>query len=734
MNEILLNKMQVIFALLLTLSTPGFSLASTYAPWLTQMGVTDKVMSDAKWGSGQVLGVVDSGIRTADPAFFDGQILVDRSSCAATTFHCPNGFYDDEGHGTAVAEIAVAHSPMPYNTKKGEYLTQANSTMGIAPYAAVFVEKVLNDQGYAYSADVANGIKKAADAGASVINVSISFDNDWETVSAINYAANKNVFVVWAGGNSGVALLGGDSVRGLTPSAVDHLIFAGSVDASNHISQFSNKPGKGFLINTQGDKTLYSSRWAVAPGEDILAHDIVRDDNHYYAWTGTSMSAPLVSGALLLLENAWPILKTNGTAANLLLETATSLGSVTTYGQGLINLTQALKQPNGSLSLKLADGSSVPLSMLRETTVLGNAMGPQSAIRSKLEHYTSFDHYARDFDVNLSGLMKTESSLVKHYPLPKEIHEGINTLKLQDGSELSYAIYDAQGGVTQLLASQSGYIMHVDPIGNAIAWGYGFPVQFAYAKALYMHEDWAKLSNELGVSNLANLAQGDGLAVYGKNLDTDTRFAASWSSRGDNANLNVGLMRRMNNKAALGIHYSLLNENNGLLGSSYGTHSILNFGNNNKSNHVGLSALLNVLPQSKLLLELALSETTGRVNKGLLVRSGVIESQALGMGIMQNALFKSDDSLVVAIKKPLRISAGKIGVMISSLDRQGYPVFETEYVTLAPSSQEIDYKISYGRPLNKVLSLSLQAIYYKNVSNRKGENDASVGLLLKSCF
>jgi tRNA U34 5-carboxymethylaminomethyl modifying enzyme MnmG/GidA len=39
---------------------------------------------------------------------------------------------------------------------------------------------------------------KAADAGASVINVSISYVSTADTVSAINYAAGRGAFIVWA--------------------------------------------------------------------------------------------------------------------------------------------------------------------------------------------------------------------------------------------------------------------------------------------------------------------------------------------------------------------------------------------------------------------------------------------------------------------------------------------------------------------------------------------------------
>lgn len=83
----------------------------TPAPWLTQMGVTNAILSAANWGSGQVLGVVDTGIVASNPVFAPSQVSTSLSSCAAVSFKCSNGVLDDNGHGTAVASIAAANKP-----------------------------------------------------------------------------------------------------------------------------------------------------------------------------------------------------------------------------------------------------------------------------------------------------------------------------------------------------------------------------------------------------------------------------------------------------------------------------------------------------------------------------------------------------------------------------------------------------------------------------------------------
>ncbi len=180
----------------------GHAHADTYAPWLTQIGITDSVMSAANWGRGLYLGVVDTGVKASSPVFASGQVSSSLSSCAAVSFKCSNGFQDDNGHGTAVAEIAAGYAKFGYNSSYGGYAVKAGSVISVAPDANLLAEKVLNASGSGYSTDVANGVKKAADAGAAVINVSITYGNSADIVAAINYAAGKGAMIVWAGGNS----------------------------------------------------------------------------------------------------------------------------------------------------------------------------------------------------------------------------------------------------------------------------------------------------------------------------------------------------------------------------------------------------------------------------------------------------------------------------------------------------------------------------------------------------
>src|SRR5690349_18138060 len=94
----------------------GNAFAATYAPWLTLIGVNDSILSAANWGKNQLLGVVDTGIVPTNGAFVTGQVSSALSSCAAVSFSCSKGFIDDNGHGTAVAEIAAGNKTYAYSS------------------------------------------------------------------------------------------------------------------------------------------------------------------------------------------------------------------------------------------------------------------------------------------------------------------------------------------------------------------------------------------------------------------------------------------------------------------------------------------------------------------------------------------------------------------------------------------------------------------------------------------
>lgn len=732
------------------------------APWLTQIGLSNSILSAANWGKGQVLGTVDTGIVPTNPVFAPGQVSTTLSSCAAVTFKCSNGYYDDNGHGTAVASIAAANRLTPYTYSYTGYTVKAGSYIGVAPNANIVAEKVLNASGSGYSTDVANGINKAVAAGVNVINLSLTYMVTSDIVAAINNAAAKGAFLVWAGGNDGKALLNNASTLGLTSTAIQHLIFAGALDTTAvKLASFSNTPGTGALLATDGSRTAYQVRWITAPGVNILAPGIMYGPSAMALWSGTSMSAPLVSGSLLLLESAWPILKTNGTAANLLLATATDLGAKgvdATYGTGLVNLTSAF-QPYGTLSVTQTNGKSVPVSSLSGSMVSSGALGSMSAVKSRLANYTALDSYLRNFTVNLSGLIQTRPTGATLNPLPSNPNTGVVKMKFNDGSELASwqvpasNLSDRMGvfwNADGYQAANTGYLALTNSAGSTVAMGYGVPVRYSFAKALYEEGDFAFMGGELGVSNLSDLAQGGYHLAYGSRLDAQTRIAVSFSQTptgfytgnpawgrtdGDAAtsNVTVGMTRKLSDHWTGGVTIGQLNEKSGILGSNYSQDGALSLGANRTSSF-GLSLGYAFSADHSLLAEAGVAFTKGSKGDGLLAGTSDIESRSYGVTFLSKRLLNNADKVSVSLKQPLRATAGKIGVLTPTIDEYGVAHYATEMVSAAPSGREVDFKMAYDTPLVRNQLLSLQLGARKDADNIAGSHVGTVGAIWSARF
>lgn len=737
--------------------------AEVLAPWLVQMGASETVLSAANWGKDQWLGVVDTGIKSSHQAFAAGQVSASLSSCAALTFSCQSGGTDDHGHGTAVAAIAAGNFRAPAAVSSGRYSVAANSVLGMASNANLIAEKVLNASARGYSVDVANGLRKAVDAGASVVNLSLSFVNSGDLISAINYAAGKGVYIVWSGGNSAQTLVGGSDIAGLSTAALSRLVLVGSVNAGNGLSSFSNRPGTGGFVNTGMLKTGYASRWVMAPGEGILAPSIGGGATAWGSWTGTSMSAPLVAGSLVLLNSAWPILKTRGTSARLLLATATDLGSAgvdATYGSGLVNLAKAF-QPYGVLTVRKLDGRNVAVSSLTTSMLSGGAFGDIGALQATLANYKAFDSYERNFSVDLSGLIKTPATAASLNPLPTNANSGPTVVKLADGAEFGYmpapsanpaarlGIFDENPELPR--DRRHGYAMLADRQGNATAIGHGFPVQYAHARALFGRHDEARLASQLGAASLARMAEGGGLLVHGMKIADDTRLAFSWSGTADLPagpaaawrpawsqaqanNLAVGLSRRLDADLVAGIHLGWLDERHGMLGSTYDATSLLSLGEVNRSVSVGWTASVDLGDRRRLMFEAGYAATVdGRAN-GLLAGTRDVRSRAWAVGYQQLDATTSGDRFGMSLIQPLRVVSGEAALLTVDVDADGLPAYGRRWISLVPSGREIDLRLAYELPLRRQANLNLQLVARRDVGHIAGNRDASIGVAWQRRF
>jgi len=172
---------------------------------------------------------------------------------------------DIRGHGTHIAGIIAANS----NNGRG--------IAGVAPASLIMSVKVADDSGKIQAAAAAKGIIWAVKNGASVINVSIEFEEPSADLEyAVNYAWRQGVLVVAAAGNRGGQLP-------VYPAYYENCIAVAGLTWAGTLAPLSN----------HGD-------WVdvVAPGFAIYS---TLPGNSYGYKSGTSFAAAHISGLAALL-------------------------------------------------------------------------------------------------------------------------------------------------------------------------------------------------------------------------------------------------------------------------------------------------------------------------------------------------------------------------------------------------------------------------------------------------
>jgi subtilisin family serine protease len=210
-----------------------------------------------------VVAVLDTGIDGSHPDL-NGALVPGRD-----IVHNTSNPVDDNGHGTAVAGVIAARGD------NGIGLAGACWACTVMPV------KVLGQDGTGTTSDVAAGIIWAVDHGARVINLSLGAPGTTEALSeAIDYAANKDVVVVAAAGNS-------SSADPYYPAADVAVI---GVAATNEQDQLYGWSNHGSWVQV------------AAPG----CNDAPWPNGAYVSFCGTSAAAPLVAGLAALVRSARP--------------------------------------------------------------------------------------------------------------------------------------------------------------------------------------------------------------------------------------------------------------------------------------------------------------------------------------------------------------------------------------------------------------------------------------------
>ena len=200
---------------------------------------------------------------------------------------------DDNGHGTHVAGIIGARRD------------NGIGSSGVAGRVRLMPVKVLDARAAGDAEDVAAGLRYAVAHGARIVNVSLAGPRPSRPLrDAVEAARRAGVLVVAAAGNDGRALDDAPS-------------YPVSLPAANVLGVAAARRDGGLVAGSN----YGAAAELAAPGEDILS---TARGGWYELRSGTSVAAPMVTGAAALIASAAPALDYRGLVSALTMSAQTT--------------------------------------------------------------------------------------------------------------------------------------------------------------------------------------------------------------------------------------------------------------------------------------------------------------------------------------------------------------------------------------------------------------------------
>lgn len=291
---------------------------------LEWLGITG---DNSSWGEGVRVAMLDTGVGE-HAAFPEGIREIDLITGDGPSIAL-------HGHGTAVAALLVGNDEI---------------SQGIAPSADLLSIRIGDDTGSSNSFLLAEGIVRAVDEGAQVINISMGSYGDSSLVrDAVAYANEHQVVIVAAAGNEGL-----DAPA--YPAGYEGVIAVGAVDSSGQHLDFSN---------TGEDLDLS------APGYEIETAWL---DDERTSFSGTSAAAPIVTGTIAATMSEYGGLPAFNATALVIenLNAAGAPGEDPQFGEGIIDVGRVMSSETpGIYDLALASNWYEPPG---ESDVIGSLL------------------------------------------------------------------------------------------------------------------------------------------------------------------------------------------------------------------------------------------------------------------------------------------------------------------------------------------------------------------------
>lgn len=328
---------------------------------LDQINATEVWSAYGTRGEGVSVAVLDTGV-DADHPDLSVEKWQEFDGTGNPVDSQPN---DGDGHGTHVSGT-VTGAENPAGTVP---------SFGVAPEAALYGVKVLDDSGGGSFAQIIAGMQWAVDNDADIISMSLGATGFFDQmIDPVRNAKTAGTLVVASAGNSGAGSSG-------SPGNVYDSFSVGASDEFRGIASFSS----GETVDNS-DWSSPPADWPsqyvvpdiVAPGVNVLSS--VPGGGYDDTYSGTSMAAPHVSGAAALLQSATARNLSVERIETLLVDTATKPDRAPTdpdtrYGNGIVDAKAAVDlatRANFTVSIVGTNTPIVQGELLNVTTEIQN--------------------------------------------------------------------------------------------------------------------------------------------------------------------------------------------------------------------------------------------------------------------------------------------------------------------------------------------------------------------------
>jgi hypothetical protein len=638
-------------------------------------------------GQGVKIALIDTGVNP-NLADFAGKIDPASQDVAGS-----RGITDTEGHGTATAATAAA-------ARNGTGVLGVAFDSTIISFNTSNPDDCTEKDGCKHSsANIAKAIDLARVAGARVINISLGgADASFAVNAAVARAAQAGIIVVMSAGNDGEETTGG-SPEGFALSAATagNVIIAGAIDANRSIASYSNRAGSG--------REFYLA----ALGSRVVAPD---ETGALFYWSGTSFSAPVISGSVALLASAFPNL-TGKQIMDLLFMTADDAGETGTdaiFGHGILNIGRAF-QPQGTLSLPGSKTALLPVG--------GQGSTPMGDATPKLAGMVVLDGFSRAYVVDMADTLQRAPL---DQPLASGLQGGLHTATAgNQRMAVSITVNRKLGGQPQVGFAQLGLTyedarqakllsgLAISRIGKATSVALGISesgrtlqqrLAASQDNAFLVARDpltrmgfYGDSASAIGVRHMVGpvgvTVTGERGKVYQPGFNREIFQpgydigSVSLDKRVGPATLTLSGSRLGEEQTMLGARFTGLVASGGATSWFADASAAFDFGR-------GWGAFASY--------RRGWSSAPGA---GALAQSSRLSTDAWAFDVSKRGAFVSGDKLAIRLMQPLRVRSGGFDLNVPvSYDYATLSAgYEKRFFNLAPSGREIDLEAAYGMHL-----------------------------------